>query len=442
MKKRVLFLVLSIVLGVFRMTGQTYVNEMLRSQVEADCYIEGGGVVYNDEGPGQYNDLSYVQKASAEIPTSFIFNRDVCGNNNLTGLKINMLLRKEDNPDVYIKIEYSTNEINYLAIPDMHIDFTYDEAAGAAYWYDVFYQAALPAGAREIKVTLLAKPDDANWIPCYRRTELFYNTGTPYSYVIPPNIVVPVEYAETFSVDFENTSNYIVSTSGSENPSSSVEVVENPKKDGVNGSNNVLKLTQVPSTPEEWGWGNGDWFGTSIAANDGSNLNQMTKITESNKYLHFSIYRTNDVPVAMETWGGSAALKEQRDFVATAGWKTMVIDLTDYIGGTFDAFYFSPNTLFQTNAVQSTEISYMDNIFLAATIQTGLKDVMYDDVKITGQKAFIRIDNAIGKKIEIFNLTGTLVQKSLVASNQAAFPLNPGIYIVKVENQVSKIVVF
>lgn len=435
--KKLIFTLLSGMICSSVAFGQTYVNEMTKVEVERDCYIEGGGVIYNDEGPAQYEDLNYVQKASNLTPTSFIFNMDLCDNHNLTGFKVNMLLRLADTPEDWVKIEYSTDERTYLSVPDMHVDVTYEPVIGNAYWTDVYYQAALPAGTKEIKVTLLAKADDANWIPCYRRTEIFYATGKAYAYETPPNLI---KEAETFSVDFETEGSWLASTAGSENPVSFIEVVDNPKIDAVNGSARVLKITQAPSTPEEWGWGNGDWFGASVAVND-NDSKQVTKITEQNKFLHFSIYRTNNTQIGMETWGGSAGLKNQYEFTVNDGWKEMVIDLTEYIGKTFDSFYYSPNVLFETNNIQEAEISYIDNIYLSGTQGTGISPNFENEISILVQEGGITVNNALGANIEIFNISGILIKKAVVSENTQTFPLQQGIYIVKTGKIASKVAV-
>ena len=86
MKKIFNLVAVGMVLASVNVNAQTYVNEMTQADVERDCYIEGGSALFNDAADAYYGDGSYVQKSSASTPTAFIFNRDILGNKNLTGL--------------------------------------------------------------------------------------------------------------------------------------------------------------------------------------------------------------------------------------------------------------------------------------------------------------------------------------------------------------------
>lgn len=68
--------------------------------------------------------------------------------------------------------------LNYQEVPDMKVEKSYDAVLGNNYWIDVWYQGALPEGVKEIKVTMVANEEVANWIPCYRRTEIFMKAET------------------------------------------------------------------------------------------------------------------------------------------------------------------------------------------------------------------------------------------------------------------------
>lgn len=307
MKKIFNLVAVGMVLASVNVNAQTYVNEMTQADVERDCYIEGGSALFNDAVDAYYGDGSYVQKSSASTPTAFIFNRDIWGNKNLTGFIVNVLVPNDRMDfDQFIKIEYSTDELNYQEVPDMKVEKSYDAVLGNNYWIDVWYQGALPEGVKEIKVTMVANEEVANWIPCYRRTEIFYEGGDSYEYVKPPYLmIVPTE----FSVDFE-TENYSIDMAGSQNASSTIEVVDNPKKDAVNGSDKVLKIVQDPTDPN-WGWDNADWFGVAIGLLSGEE-EQLTEITETDgRYLHFSILRNENSVFGMETWGGTCSYKNQ-----------------------------------------------------------------------------------------------------------------------------------
>lgn len=437
MKKIFNLVALGAVLTSMNVNAQTYVNEMTQAEVEQDCYIEGGSAGYTDAGDAYYGDGSYVQKASASTPTSFIFNRDIWGNKNLTGFIVNMLF-PNDRADFekFMKVEYSTDEMNYHEIPDIKIEKSYDAVEGNNYWIDVWCQGALPDGVKEIKVTLLANEEAANWIPCYRRTEIFYEGGDKYEYVKPPYLmVVPTE----FSVDFE-TENYSIDMAGSQNATSTIEVVDNPKKDAVNGSNKVLKIVQDPTDPN-WGWENADWFGVAIGLLDGDD-NQMTEITaEKGRYLHFSVLRNEDSVFGMETWAGTCTYKNQEiPYTGSENWQEIVIDLEEFIGTTFKQFYFSPNEKYGTNNVSVAETTYFDNIYISNDASSSVSEVVASNAKAFGGKGLIKVAGE-NCNVEIYTVSGMNIGTySMEGSIEVS--VEPGIYLVKAGNTVSKVAVY
>lgn len=437
MKKIFNLVALGAVLTSMNVNAQTYVNEMTQAEVEQDCYIEGGSAGYTDAGDAYYGDGSYVQKASASTPTSFIFNRDIWGNKNLTGFIVNMLF-PNDRADFekFMKVEYSTDEMNYHEIPDLKIEKSYDAVEGNNYWIDVWCQGALPDGVKEIKVTLLANEEAANWIPCYRRTEIFYEGGDTYEYVKPPYLmVVPTE----FSVDFE-TENYSIDMAGSQNATSTIEVVDNPKKDAVNGSNKVLKIVQDPTDPN-WGWENADWFGVAIGLLDGDD-NQMTEITaEKGRYLHFSVLRNEDSVFGMETWAGTCTYKNQEiPYTGSENWQEIVIDLEEFIGTTFKQFYFSPNEKYGTNNVSVAETTYFDNIYISNDASSSVSEVVASNAKAFGGKGLIKVAGE-NCNVEIYTVSGMNIGTySMEGSIEVS--VEPGIYLVKAGNTVSKVAVY
>ncbi len=417
--------------------SQTYVNEMLQADVERDCYIEGGNALFNDESTVYYNDGSYVQKSSAATPTAFIFNRDIWDNKNLTGFIVNMLVPQDRDINLYAKIEYSTDEETYHDIPDMKVEMSYDGVEGDSYWADIWMQGALPSGVKEIKVTLLAKDDDANWIPCYRRTEIFYEGGTPYEYVKPPYLQ---EKVTDFSVDFE-TGNYSIDMSGSENATSTIEVVDNPVKDAVNGSDKVLKIVQDPSDPN-WGWENADWFGVAVGLLS-DNDDRLTEITEAEgRYLHFHVLRSGDSVFGMETWGGSCVYKDQEiPFTGSENWQEIVVDLQDYIGTTFKQFYFSPNERFGTDNVSIAETTYLDNIYISGSASSGIDKVEVSAGAWAGT-GMINVSGETGTRVSVYSIAGVDMGIYTIENGTLQIPAVSGLYIVKAGDTVSKVLVY
>lgn len=438
MKRKINFLIGLLLVASGNVFAQTYVNEMLKADVERDCYIEGGGVVYNDASTVFYNDASYVQKADANTPTAFIFNREVWNDKNLTGFIVNMLVPNDiASPDDFIKIEYSLDEKTYNDIPDMKVENSYDPGEGGNYWIDVWYQAALPAGVKEIKVTLIANPNSANWIPCFRRAEIFYEGGTPYQYMAPPYIQIT---PETYSIDFESD-NFLMDMGGSQNSTSTIEVVDNPFKSGINTSDKVLKIVQDPSS-DDWGWGNADWFGVELSVKDGEGK-QLTKITNKGRYLNFMVYRPEGSVFGMETWGGNCTYKQQDlPFTGSENWQIVTIDLNEFIGKTFSSFYFSPNELFGTNQVSVPETTYFDNIYISDVGSVNKVEGSISDISIKGKSGCIEINGAEGEALNIFTPAGALVHGGKIQNNTEEIQVNSGIYIVKAGSKASKVIVY
>lgn len=438
MKRKINFLICLLLVASGNLFAQTYVNEMLKADVERDCYIEGGGVVYNDASTVFYNDGSYVQKADASTPTSFIFNREVWNDKNLTGFIINMLIPNDvASADDFIKIEYSLDEKTYSDIPDMKIENSYDPVEGGNYWIDVWYQAALPAGVKEIKVTLIANPNSANWIPCFRRTEIFYEGATPYQYVKPPYLqIIP----ETYSIDFESD-NFLMSMAGSQNSTSTIEVVDNPFKSGINISDKVLKIVQDPSS-DDWGWGNPDWFGVELSVKDGEGK-QLTKITDKGRYLNFMVYRPDNSVFGMETWGGTCTYKKQDiAFTGTEKWQMVTIDLNEFRDKTFSSFFFSPNERFGTDQVSVPQTTYFDNISLSDVDSVDKIGHSSSDITIKSKYGCIEINGAENRTLNIFTPAGALVHESKIQNSTEEIHVSSGIYIIKAGNHVSKVIVY
>lgn len=429
--------------------AQTYVNEMSEAEVKRDCYIEGAGAVYNDRTDNfLYGDNTFTQKASSTASTSYIFNRDLVGNKNYTGFRINICFRTEDNLEVIskmCKIEYSTDEETYHLVPDMKTEITYKAELGESYWTDVYFQGALPANAVEIKVTLLPYKDLAAWIPCFRRTELFYQGGTAYSYITPPNLWEAPTATEGFEAIFDNFSNLLITKEGSNN-ASSVTVVDNDFKGGISTTDKVLKISQVPATDEDpWAWGNGDWFGASVAIKDekDESKGQLTVITEDTKYLHVHMLRNTATTCGLENFGGEQ-FKTTFAYNSVGEWQDIVVDLSEYIGSEFTALMIQPNNQFQTNDTKVEEITYIGKMFLSSSSEeetTSIISYKTSTFNAWGATGKIIISDTERAMVEVYSLDGVLVQKLTLENSTQDIVVPAGLYIVKTNNSQTKVLV-
>lgn len=248
-------------------------------------------------------------------------------------------------------------------------------------------------------------------------------------------MVVPTEFA----VDFE-TENYSIDMAGSQNTTSTIEVVENPVKDAVNGSAKALKIVQDPTDPN-WGWDNADWFGVAVGLLDGENK-QLTEITENGRYLHFSVLRTENSVFGMETWGGTCTYKNQAlPFTGAENkWQEIVIDLEEFIGTTFQQFYFSPNEKFGTDNITVAETTYIDNLYISESAASGVAENVASNVKVFGGNGIITISGE-ACEVTIYTISGMQVG-SYVSNGISEIETAPGIYLVKSGNTVSKVIVY
>ena len=228
---------------------------------------------------------------------------------------------------------------------------------------------------------------------------------------------------------------------GSQNASSTIEVVDNPKKDAVNGSDKVLKIVQDPTDPN-WGWDNADWFGVAIGLLSGEE-EQLTEITETDgRYLHFSILRNENSVFGMETWGGTCSYKNQEiPFTGSENWQEVVIDLEEYIGSTFKQFYFSPNEKFGTDNVSVAETTYLDNIYISdVATSSGIADNVVSTSKVWGGKGALYVEGEAGE-MSVYSVSGMEIGKYAL-NGFLQIDIERGIYLVKIGDTMSKIVVY
>lgn len=435
MKKIFNLIVMGIVLVSMNSNAQTYVNEMSQEEVERDCYIEGSAVYGWDN---IYNDGSFVQRASSDRAVSFIFNRELWNDKNLTGYRINLLL-PSDRPDIskYILVEYSKDEETYEEVQDMVAERSYEPSLGAEYWMDHWLQGPLPEGVKEIKVTLLPVEADAAWIAGLRRVEIYYEGGSPYEYVEPPYVMKTLT---DFSIDFESE-DCVADMGGSQNSTSSVEVVDNPVKDAVNSSDKVLKITQDP-TDSNWGWGNADWFGVAVGYNS---ANLDFKFTETGRYLHISVLREGDSLFGVETWGGTANYKNAEvAYVGSTSWQEIIIDMNDYMDMTFKQIYFSPNERFGTDNINVAEVTYIDNIYISeiSSPSGNIDNIAMSDVKVWGGSGEITVSGNVAENVYVYSVSGVCLGVYDMSDGLCHIAVDAGLYFVKVGKTTSKVIVY
>lgn len=139
----------------------------------------------------RYDDDGHVNRRAME-QVEFTYSlskiqKSIMGAKKLTGFKVNVLAFWLTIPEL-VTITYSTDGgKTFVPAANMHSDDLFIPEKGQDTWHDHYLQGALPAGVTDFKITIL-KQDVAGfpeWIPLLRRTELFYEGGTPYEYQNP-----------------------------------------------------------------------------------------------------------------------------------------------------------------------------------------------------------------------------------------------------------------
>ena len=443
------------------LSAQTYVDEMTEATTSVDAMINGS-IQFEDfhlkapEGDvdkDRFGDATYAYRATDNEDVSIWYsNYDgpaILDGKTFTGLRINLLWKDMPTKESLAKmfrLEYSTNEgKSWTKLEDFNLDFIYDSDKGEnGYWKDLYIQGALPANVGDVKLTLLG--GETNWVISIRRVEIFYTGGTAYSYQKPEGAYVEPISVSDFNFDFESAKEVI--SLGGENLNSSSVVVANAHKYGMNKSENVLKITHAPldsSNPEdEWGWGNGDWFGTYVAL-----PSDQLKISAEMPYLHVMVYREAVGPSVVKIEG----VTDQEATLETAGeWVDMVFDLTGDIGKIAEKLYFSPNRQFETLGTTVAEVTYIDNIRMSASAtpeinkgetETSIEYVTKDKASfhITVHGGNMIVSGVAGKLLQVFSTDGKCIYSFEQFGDIAEVPVNRGIFIVKVGDLSQKVLV-
>lgn len=138
-----------------------------------------------------YDDNAHVNRRAME-QVEFTYSlskiqKSIMGAKKLTGFKVNVLAFWLTIPEL-VTITYSTDGgKTFVPASNMHVDDLFIPEKGQNTWHDNYLQGALPAGVTDFKITILKQnvAGFPEWIPLLRRTELFYEGGTPYEYQNP-----------------------------------------------------------------------------------------------------------------------------------------------------------------------------------------------------------------------------------------------------------------
>lgn len=122
-------------------------------------------------------------------------------------------------------------------------------------------------------------------------------------------------------------------------------------------------------------------------------------------------------------------------------WQEVVIDLEEYIGSTFKQFYFSPNEKFGTDNVSVAETTYLDNIYISdVATSSGIADNVVSTSKVWGGKGALYVEGEAGE-MSVYSVSGMEIGKYAL-NGFLQIDIERGIYLVKIGDTMSKIVVY
>ena len=128
-------------------------------------------------------------------------------------------------------------------------------------------------------------------------------------------------------------------------------------------------------------------------------------------------------------------------FTGSENWQEVVIDLEEYIGSTFKQFYFSPNEKFGTDNVAVAETTYLDNIYISdVATSSGIADNVVSTSKVWGGKGALYVEGEAGE-MSVYSVSGMEIGKYAL-NGFLQIDIERGIYLVKIGDTTSKIVVY
>lgn len=131
---------------------------------------------------------------------------------------------------------------------------------------------------------------------------------------------------------------------------------------------------------------------------------------------------------------------DRMDF-GSENWQEVVIDLEEYIGSTFKQFYFSPNEKFGTDNVAVAETTYLDNIYISdVATSSGIADNVVSTSKVWGGKGALYVEGEAGE-MSVYSVSGMEIGKYAL-NGFLQIDIERGIYLVKIGDTTSKIVVY
>jgi len=218
--------------------------------------------------------------------------------------------------------------------------------------------------------------------------------------------------SETVIADFEDGD---ISSWSSWQETATIESVDNPASDAVNGSSKVLKL--VPDG--EWG-SIAKWVGDDYVFTAGA-----TKIS-------FKVYASvaSTIKLHCDNSASEADNVEKYIDVEAEQWVLLEYDLSDVTAFDYKQLAIQPG---------AEGTFYFDDITVHYETSTALDEE--SETKIFANSGSVVVSDADGANVEVYNIAGGLVDAVAKLSGEYAVAVEPGVYIVVVDGETKKLVV-
>lgn len=218
-------------------------------------------------------------------------------------------------------------------------------------------------------------------------------------------------YAEEVTIaDFENGE---ASGWSSWQETATVEEATNPSIDATNGSDKVLKLIS-----------DGDWGSVTKWEDNGILAGTPSKIT-------FKVYATvaSTIKLHMDNSDSTEELVEMFQDVSANKWTVLEFDLSSI-----------PAIDYKQLAIQNGTDGtfYIDDIVVSYQTTSTNNSVI---AEISSANNYLQINGAEGADIIVYNITGFVVKYIDCAKNNVSVQLSTGVYFIKVNSEIIKVLV-
>ncbi len=264
----------------------------------------------------------------------------------------------------YLHVKFLANKVgqklgfNLVHASGQAVSFTYIVGArDTAKWIEVVYDLNLEQNMYDWFLSFTVNQDLDFTINGFKQETTYIDEIVINDVATSSSSSLP----EKVLADFQTVSPGLSGNWGEITDPEALTIIDNPVKDGINGTAKCLKILQKESYKP---WGNGDWYGAVLALSP----ELLFDKTNGSHFLHFKYY-SNSVGTKMnfEVLQSSGVLYDYPLTVSEAGkWVEVVINLNvpEFEVTTIKEIVFNPNQTYQADGHTADEITYLDEIVI------------------------------------------------------------------------------